>query len=34
MELRQALSSVGAVLGLEVGDEVLDRIFSSFCLGK
>ena len=29
-----ALASASDILGIEVGDAVLDRIFSTFCLGK
>jgi tRNA modification GTPase len=32
--LRQALASVCSLLGVDVGDAVLDRVFASFCLGK
>ncbi len=34
VDLHAALSCTGAVLGIDVGDAVLDRIFSKFCLGK
>ena len=34
VDLRDALNEVCTLLGLEVGDAVLDRIFSTFCLGK
>jgi tRNA modification GTPase len=34
LDLRGALDSVGAVTGQTATDEVLDRIFSSFCIGK
>jgi tRNA modification GTPase len=34
VDLRQALHLAGAILGIDVGDAVLDRIFSTFCLGK
>lgn len=34
MELQGAVQELGAILGLEIGEEVLDRIFSQFCLGK
>jgi tRNA modification GTPase len=34
VDFREALTHVSALLGLEVGDAVLDRIFSTFCLGK
>ena len=33
-ELQTAAQELGAILGLEIGEEVLDRIFSQFCLGK
>jgi tRNA U34 5-carboxymethylaminomethyl modifying GTPase MnmE/TrmE len=28
------LREVSALLGLDVGDAILDRIFATFCLGK
>jgi len=34
LELQAAAQELGAILGLEIGEEVLDRIFSQFCLGK
>ncbi|HIJ87826.1 MAG TPA: tRNA uridine-5-carboxymethylaminomethyl(34) synthesis GTPase MnmE [Desulfuromonadales bacterium] len=34
IDLRDALGAVGAVTGQSVTDEVLDLIFSSFCIGK
>ena len=34
VDLRQALYLAGAILGIDVGDAVLDHIFSTFCLGK
>jgi tRNA modification GTPase len=34
LDLRGALQSVGAVTGQTATDEVLDLIFSSFCIGK
>ena len=34
VDLKLALDHVGAILGVDVGDAVLDRIFSAFCLGK
>jgi tRNA modification GTPase len=34
VDLRQALGRASALLGDEVGDAVLDRIFATFCLGK
>lgn len=34
VDLKLALDHVGAILGVDVSDAVLDRIFSAFCLGK
>jgi tRNA modification GTPase len=34
VDLRQALRLTGDILGIDVGDAVLDHIFSTFCLGK
>ncbi|PYN50435.1 MAG: tRNA uridine-5-carboxymethylaminomethyl(34) synthesis GTPase MnmE [Candidatus Rokuibacteriota bacterium] len=34
VDLKRALEHAGAILGVDVGDAVLDRIFSTFCLGK
>jgi len=34
VDLRQALRHTGEILGVDVSDAVLDRIFSTFCLGK
>jgi tRNA modification GTPase len=34
VDFREALGGVSSLLGLEVGDAVLDRIFATFCLGK
>ncbi|HKQ65522.1 MAG TPA: tRNA uridine-5-carboxymethylaminomethyl(34) synthesis GTPase MnmE [Methylomirabilota bacterium] len=34
VDLKLALDQVGAILGVDVSDAVLDRIFSTFCLGK
>jgi tRNA modification GTPase len=34
LDLRSALQSVGAVTGQTATDEILDHIFSSFCIGK
>ena len=34
VELRGAVASLGEITGESVGEEILDRIFSRFCLGK
>jgi tRNA modification GTPase len=34
VDLKLALRLTGEILGIDVGDAVLDRIFSAFCLGK
>jgi len=34
LELREALAAIGEVTGREVGEDLLDRIFSRFCVGK
>ncbi len=34
LELNEAIRELGAITGQEVGDEVLERIFGEFCLGK
>lgn len=34
LELQEAIRELGEITGQEVGDEVLDRIFGEFCLGK
>ena len=34
IDLRDALEAVGAVTGQTTSDDVLDQIFSSFCIGK
>jgi tRNA modification GTPase len=34
LDLRGALIATSDLLGVELGDAVLDRIFSSFCVGK
>jgi tRNA modification GTPase len=34
MELREALGAIGEVTGRTLGEDLLDRIFSRFCVGK
>lgn len=34
IELRDALDSVGEIIGITTPDDILNRIFSSFCIGK
>ena len=34
IELREALDSIGEITGEIISDEILDRIFSQFCIGK
>ncbi|OPZ20052.1 MAG: tRNA modification GTPase MnmE [candidate division BRC1 bacterium ADurb.BinA364] len=34
VDLRGAIQEFDGILGIDVGDEVLDRIFSRFCIGK
>ncbi len=34
VELRDALDATGEILGITTSDDILDRIFSSFCIGK
>jgi tRNA modification GTPase len=34
IDIRDALLSLGEVTGAEVGEQVLDTVFSRFCIGK
>ncbi len=34
LELKEAIRELGEITGQEVGEDVLDRIFAGFCLGK
>jgi tRNA modification GTPase len=34
LELRECLAAIGEVTGRSVGEDLLDRIFSRFCIGK
>ena len=34
LEVKEALLALGEITGEEVGDAVLDQIFSQFCIGK
>jgi len=34
LDLREALAAVGTVTGQVTSDDLLERIFSSFCIGK
>jgi tRNA modification GTPase len=34
VDLREALATTTSLLGLELGDAVLDRVFATFCVGK
>jgi tRNA modification GTPase len=34
IDLTDAYASLGKILGEEVGDDVINEIFSKFCMGK
>jgi tRNA modification GTPase len=34
VELREALDAIGEILGITTTDDILNKIFSSFCIGK
>ena len=34
IDLMQAYASLGSIVGEEVGDDLVDEIFSKFCMGK
>jgi len=34
VELRDALDAIGEIIGITTPEEILDRIFSNFCIGK
>ncbi|MBI4680158.1 MAG: tRNA uridine-5-carboxymethylaminomethyl(34) synthesis GTPase MnmE, partial [Nitrospirae bacterium] len=34
VELRDALDAIGDIIGITTPDEILNRIFSNFCIGK
>jgi len=34
LELRESLAAIDEVTGQRVSDELLDRIFGRFCIGK
>jgi len=33
-DLREASDTLGEIVGLSVTDDILDRIFNQFCIGK
>jgi len=33
-ELQEGLGAIGEMLGERIDDDILDRIFSDFCIGK
>ena len=34
VELKEAIFDLGLVIGVSVSEDILDRIFSEFCIGK
>ena len=34
IDLMSAYSSLGEVIGVEVGEDLVNKIFSDFCMGK
>jgi len=34
LEIRQALSSLGSIIGTNISEDILTAIFSTFCIGK
>ncbi|HEV3311958.1 MAG TPA: tRNA uridine-5-carboxymethylaminomethyl(34) synthesis GTPase MnmE [Chloroflexota bacterium] len=34
LDVRVAVESLGSIMGIDIGDEVLDLVFSRFCIGK
>ena len=34
VDLREALDQLGVILGVIYTDDILDRVFSKFCIGK
>jgi tRNA modification GTPase len=34
LDLREALDCLDEITGKKINDEILDKIFSSFCIGK
>ena len=34
IDIEEAISALGEITGLTVSEEIVDRIFHSFCIGK